>query len=146
MNRDIGEYSSRQLYAGQLKADDSVAGHLLCDLDGVTETEETMVPLIWYDTANAGCLEQQNDAPKEKSSILSKDESKFNEGEIDLVQKYIAELLESGLDQECIGVITPYSAQVSALVLRLKEDYPKIEIGTGRVFWLCGVMSALEYC
>ena len=41
---------------------------------------------------------------------VGKNESKFNVGEVDLVVQMIKELLESGVKEEDVGVITPYSA------------------------------------
>ena len=41
MNQDIMTWSSNQLYHGQLRADASVAQHLLCHLPDVDDTEDT---------------------------------------------------------------------------------------------------------
>ena len=56
---------------------------------------------------------------------VGRNESKYNYGEIDLVIQMIKELIEAGLPEREIGVITPYSAQVSEIRKQLK----KMEIG-----------------
>jgi DNA polymerase alpha-associated DNA helicase A len=64
----------------------------------------------------------------------SKTESKFNHGETDLVIQVIIELLDSNLKEEHIGVISPYSAQVSEIRKELKKrdigQSRKIEVST----------------
>ena len=56
---------------------------------------------------------------------VGKNESKYNFGEVDLVVQMIKELLATSLPEREIGVITPYSAQVSEIRKQLK----KLEIG-----------------
>lgn len=46
---------------------------------------------------------------------MGRNESKYNFGEVDLVIQMIKELMEAGLPEKEIGVITPYSAQVSEI-------------------------------
>ena len=52
-------------------------------------------------------------------------ESKYNYGEVDIVIQMIKELLAINMPENEIGVITPYSAQVSEIRKQLK----KMEIG-----------------
>ena len=49
------------MYEGRLKADDSVATHLLCDLENVTDNGLTRTPIIFYDTAGCDMLESISD-------------------------------------------------------------------------------------
>src|SRR5690606_26992976 len=104
MNKEIMEWSSKEFYKGKLKAHPSVEDHLLTDLEGVEETDETCTPLFMIDTANSG-LEETGD----------EGDSKSNTGEVELVKKHVEKLLEAGLKESQISVITPYSAQVELL-------------------------------
>ena len=102
MNETIMTWSSQQLYDGKLLADVSVAQHLLLHLPGVKDTELTSLPLLMIDTAGCDLFELQ----------AQSDESKGNEGEADVVAAHIVGLVESGVSQHDIGVITPYNLQV----------------------------------
>ena len=61
-------------------------------------------------------------------------ESKYNFGEVDLVIHVMKELFEYGLNESQIGVITPYSAQVSEIRKELKAHEigkrAKLEVST----------------
>lgn len=59
-------------------------------------------PLLIIDTAGA----LMHEAVDEKAE----NESKYNNGECDLVMQIIKELLELNVKKEDIGVITPYNA------------------------------------
>ncbi|XP_071955518.1 DNA-binding protein SMUBP-2-like [Antedon mediterranea] len=118
MNDDIMRWSSQQLYDGKLVSHDSVATHLLKDLDHVTETEDTSIPLLFVDTA--GCDMQELDLPEEVS--------RGNEGEADLVAAHTERLISSGLKIPEIAVISPYNLQVDLIRLRLSSKYPDLEI------------------
>ena len=52
---------------------------------------------------------------------VGKNESKYNVGEVDLVIQMIKELMSVNLQEKEIGVITPYSAQVSEIRKQLKH-------------------------
>ena len=52
---------------------------------------------------------------------VGKNESKYNVGEVDLVIQMIKELISVNLPEKEIGVITPYSAQVSEIRKQLKH-------------------------
>ena len=41
---------------------------------------------------------------------IGKNESKYNLGEVDLVIQMVKELIEAGLPEKEIGIISPYSA------------------------------------
>ena len=102
MNEIIMSWSSQQLYDGKLLADVSVAQHLLCHLPEVNDTELASLPLLMIDTAGCDLYELQ----------AQDKESKGNEGEADVVAAHIEGLVESGVKQQDIGVITPYNLQV----------------------------------
>lgn len=131
MNYQIMKWSSDALYDGKLFADDSVRSHLLCDLPEVKKTILTQVPLCFIDTCGELNEQKFDEEDLEKSNKLSKCielESKWNEGEAEIVKNMVEELLSNGLKQNDIGVITPYNAQVE--ILRSLISYENIEIGT----------------
>ena len=71
---------------------------------------------------SAGCDFQENPGDEE--------DSKSNEGESDLVVAHVTNLIEAGIREQDIAIITPYSAQVQLLKTKLAEDHPFLEIGT----------------
>ncbi|KAM3579924.1 hypothetical protein VKS41_007642 [Umbelopsis sp. WA50703] len=121
MHQSIMQFPSYELYEGELTADPSVAERLLSDLESVEEVDDTGVPVVFIDTAGAGILEAQDD---------EEEESKLNEGEVEKVVEHVNHLIAANVLQEDIGVITPYTAQVSRLNRAMKERWPHIEIGT----------------
>ena len=74
----------------------------------VAADDLSQCPLIFIDTAGALMYEAVDQE-------VGRNESKYNYGEIDLVIQMIKELIEAGLPEREIGVITPYSAQVSEI-------------------------------
>ncbi|MEM0924799.1 MAG: AAA domain-containing protein [Planctomycetota bacterium] len=118
MNEAIMAFSSDQFYEGSLEADTSVAKHRLCDLDGVDETDWTVDPLLFVDTAGAGMNER----------IEADGESKYNEGEGNVIVGFVEQLLEAGVLRSDIAVIAPYAAQVRWL--RNRRSLREVEIDT----------------
>jgi superfamily I DNA and/or RNA helicase len=116
MHEDIMAFSSRELYEGALRADDSVKGHRLCDLPGVAPGPLTEAPVLFVDTAGAGYEEEQE----------PDGESRLNPREADLVVRKVRALLAAGVRAEDVGVIAPYSAQVRRLRRDLAE--PGLEV------------------
>lgn len=102
MNEAIMKWSSEKLYDGRLNADSSVNSHLLKDLPGVQETDETSIPLLLIDTA--GCDVREKEVEDEVS--------KGNEGEADIVAAHVMALMTAGLQPNDIAVIAPYNLQV----------------------------------
>lgn len=132
MHESIMAFPSASLYGSELSAADHVKTHLLKDLEyGVTETEDTSVPLVFYDTQGGDFPEKAEDdeiGDKKKKSLAA--ESKSNENEAALVRKHVRALAEAGVNAEEIAVITPYNAQLSILGAMLKDAYPGIELGS----------------
>ncbi|KAM7414762.1 hypothetical protein PAMA_019532 [Pampus argenteus] len=118
MNSAIMEWASKEMYQGRLTAHTSVERHLLKDLPGVTCVEETSTPLLLIDTAGCGLSEME----------VTDEQSKGNQGEVDIVELHIKALTEAGVKAKDIAVIAPYNLQVDLLRQKLSERHPELEI------------------
>lgn len=118
MHAHIMNWSSDELYGGNLKAHASVESHTLADLAHVGENEDTAEPMVFIDTAGCGFEE----------SVDVEGESKSNEGEAEIVVKHVRSLVEAGLRPAEMAVITPYNAQVHLLRSRLRPEFEELEI------------------
>jgi len=117
MHEAIMGFSNAEFYGGQLVADESVAGHRLCDLPGVRAESLTERPVQFIDTAGAGYDEELEEDTASRRNIP----------EADLAARKVRQLLEAGVRAEQVGVIAPYRAQVRALRERL-DDVEGLEI------------------
>eukprot|EP00026_Physarum_polycephalum_P003282 Phypoly_transcript_03292.p1 GENE.Phypoly_transcript_03292~~Phypoly_transcript_03292.p1 ORF type:complete len:813 (-),score=164.47 Phypoly_transcript_03292:65-2386(-) len=119
MNNRIMVWASKEMYAGTLVADESVANNLLHH----GKNEDRLIlraPIILIDTYNSNMRETKEN---EGDSIA-------NHGEAAVVMKHIENLVEAGVEPQEIGVMTPYNAQVSWLQQRLSKKYADIEVST----------------
>ena len=117
MHAAIMGFPSAEFYDRELVADESVIGHRLCDLPGVRAEPLTEDPVRFIDTAGASYDEE-----------LEEDtESRFNRQEAALAVKKVRGLLDAGVHQYQIAVITPYRAQVR-LLRDLLTDVPAVEV------------------
>ncbi len=116
MHQAIMDFSSRELYDGQLEAHASVREHRLCDLEGVAPMQVTEWPLEFIDTAGASYDEE----------LEPDGESRLNRQEGELAARKVRELVDAGVAARDIAVISPYGAQVR--LLREQLDVPKLEI------------------
>ncbi|HYY52928.1 MAG TPA: AAA domain-containing protein [Myxococcales bacterium] len=107
MNERIMRYPSEALYQGKLRAHPAVAGHAIDD-----------APLEFIDTAGRGF---EDETPSES-------DSRFNEGEAQLVAAEVRKLLER-LAPKDVAVISPYEAQVQRL-RQLLHGAEELEIDT----------------
>lgn len=119
MSERIMSFPSRELYSGQLRAHPSVANRELQELLG---RKLDAPPVLFIDTAGKGFEERRHEG----------DESLLNEGEAALVIARARELLDAGLAQEELAVISPYRAQAAHIRERL--DNPSIEVDTVDAF------------
>lgn len=135
MNEKIMRFPSDVLYEGKLVAAESVKDGIVKDLVGDgggggglddDDDDDLIEPIIWYDTEGGDFPEMDYDPGNALAS------SKYNEGECLVVLKHVNELLSKGVTQEDIGIITPYSAQVTKLRELFRTDNPldRIEIST----------------
>ncbi|NWT92770.1 SMBP2 protein, partial [Urocynchramus pylzowi] len=118
MHRLITEWASSELYGGRLSAHPSVAQHLLRDLPGVSDTEETSIPLLLIDTAGCGLFELE----------VEDEQSKGNPGEVQLVGMHVQALVDAGVKAKDIAVVAPYNLQVDMLRQHLCHSHPELEI------------------
>lgn len=109
------------VYGDDYTAHSSVATHSLADLPDVAATDLTVINAIFVDTTGAG--EDERD-PVSRSV--------FNPMEVKLVALALAELRNSGVRPEQIGVIAPYSAQVARLAALPEAD--AVEVATVNAF------------
>lgn len=96
----------------------AVAGHRLCDLPGVHKTLLTEVPVRFIDTTGAGMEDARDPVTC----------STYNAGEVRIVERVVAMLLEAGVPASDIGVIAPYTAQVQRLA------HLEVEVATVNAF------------
>lgn len=130
MNKLIMEFPSKMMYQNKLIADKSVADIILSDYPHVEKTEETESPVVWIDTQGDDFPEAANDEDDKSQKDKLFEFSKSNENEAYLVRNYAYMLVEKGVDPSTIGIIAPYSAQISIISQIVHEKYPTIEIAT----------------
>jgi ATP-dependent RNA/DNA helicase IGHMBP2 len=124
MHSTISNWSSAALYGGRLEAAPCVAEHLLSDLVPRTGGDEdlTTVPWVLIDTAGCNFSESGDLANGHAAPGSALDRSKSNEGEASIIVDQVISLLEAGIAPGQIGVISPYSGQVSLLRAKLRGN------------------------
>lgn len=132
MHEKIMRFPSEELYEGKLVAAEAVKARLLKDLPyEVQSTDDTIEPLVFYDTQGGDFPERTEDDAEgstSKSRLLG--DSKSNEMEAALVAAHVEKLIDAGVRAEDIAVVTPYNAQLSVLSGLLKEKHTGIELGS----------------
>ncbi|CAH1440657.1 unnamed protein product [Lactuca virosa] len=114
----------------QIKAHASVAGHTLHELEGVEKSSCSTEPTLLLIDIEGCDMEEKKDY----------EESTLNEGEAEIAIPHARRLIQIGVHASNIGVITPYSAQQSALLSvvsrpeiaaaapGIESDYPFVEL------------------
>lgn len=131
MHEQIMAFPSAALYEDKLVAAEAVRSQLLKDLMyDVQETEDTVEPLVFWDTQGGDFPEKTEDdiTAKGKSSLLA--ESKVNEHEAAIVHLHVANLVAAGVKTDDIAIVTPYNGQLALLAQMLKEKFPGVELGS----------------
>lgn len=115
MHEKIMRFPSDELYESKLIAAEAVKSRLLNELPyEIQETEDTIEPLIFYDTQGGDFPEKsEEDDAEKKVRVGMMGESKSNEMEAALVRSHVEKLVDAGVRAGDIAVITPYNAQVS---------------------------------
>uniref|UniRef100_M4BCJ9 DNA helicase n=1 Tax=Hyaloperonospora arabidopsidis (strain Emoy2) TaxID=559515 RepID=M4BCJ9_HYAAE len=129
MHEHISEWSSQAMYKGELKSFDGVAKRKLHELPHVNISEEDELldaTLLLLDTAGCDLEEDVDEDHDEGQEVLRL--SKSNKGEALIVARHVQALLEAGLKEDEVAVITPYNKQVQALKALLLEKHPKLEV------------------
>lgn len=91
-------FPSDELYEGKLEAAEAVKGRLLKDLEyEVEETEDTVEPLIFFDTQGGDFPEKSEEEGEEKNKFVGMGESKSNEMEAVLVKHHVQSLVDAGV-------------------------------------------------
>lgn len=125
MHEQIMTFPSEELYGGQLVAADGVRSRLLSQLPyGVKETDDTVEPLVFWDTQGGDFPEmtEEDDRTTKPMKGSSLGDSKSNEMEVALVKSHLTRLVQAGVHVGDIAVITPYNAQVRDLQPLLLEE------------------------
>lgn len=124
MHHDIADWASQAMYGGELKTHESVRNQTLSQLDTIKRAssegqvdEMADTRLLLVDTAGCDYFETVNSAG-----------SRFNQGEANIVTQHVHKLVEMGLDQSQLAIITPYNGQVELLRSMLLPDFPRLEI------------------
>ena len=124
MNKLINNWISEKLYESKLEAHETVAEHLLCDMDGVVRNETTSNALVLIDTD--GC--EMSEMIMSDENAIGDEESKANDGEANIVCRHVDDLIKSGVKQEQIAVITPYNLQMELIRAKLHTKYAQVEV------------------
>ncbi|KAL4946047.1 hypothetical protein BDV06DRAFT_218754 [Aspergillus oleicola] len=130
MHESIMRFPSDELYEAKLVADENVKSRLLKDLPyEVQETDDTIEPLVFWDTQGGNFPEKVEDEDMAKKKRLL-GESKSNDMEAMVVARHVDNLVDAGVRPEDIAVITPYNGQLAVLSQMLREKYPGLELGS----------------
>ncbi len=124
MNSIINDWASREMYSGHLTSASENSAHNLRGLGSHISPDILgdmgSCVLLLVDTAGCDMMEDQNS-----------EGSYRNDGEARLVIRHVQKLVEAGVSQSEIGIITPYNAQVQVLKLMLKDSpYHQVQVRT----------------
>ena len=119
MNEKIMAFSNEEFYSGKLEAHESVRGINLSDL-GVKEPNrfkevlDPKEPLVFVDTSR-----HREKWERQRPGSTSRE----NPLEAKIVIEILKELVNMGVDQREIGVITPYDDQVDLIRTSVPEEW-----------------------
>jgi superfamily I DNA and/or RNA helicase len=106
MNQMISDWSSIEMYNGNLKSHESNAHHTIADLLPNYNCDEYATPtLLLIDTS--GC-EGMGEESNSKGSHR-------NLGEAQVVKNHVTQLIDMGVKLGHIGIITPYNGQLEVI-------------------------------
>lgn len=116
MNQTIMSFPSESMYESQLVAHNSVATHILSELEGVEEDPIRPGAMTFVDTAGKGWEEVR----------ASDNPSTSNPQQAERIVAEVKRVLGRGISPEDVAIITPYNAQVRLLREHLR---PEMEAG-----------------
>ncbi len=120
MNKKIMNFPNKEFYDNNLTAADSVKNHVIDNLLIENEFKSGSEAIVFYDTLGRF---------KEKTRKGST--SKINPGEANIVIELVNNALNSDLDPEAIGLISPYDDQIDLLNKKLDKENLEIETVDG---------------
>ncbi|KAG8830770.1 hypothetical protein FRC17_004265 [Serendipita sp. 399] len=132
MNSTICSFPSETLYSSKLKSDATVANRLLSDIDPSDSAAQDTLghPVVFFDTSGCEYFESVETAgASSKTKGLNDEGSKCNLNEVEIVKRWVEELVSCGVPPAEIAIVTPYQAQVTLLSASL-STIPGLEIGT----------------
>ncbi len=123
MNEKIMNFSNEKFYKNLLIADESVKDHTLLDFNlkdpkKFSDILDAKKPLVFVSTCG---MEAKENLPYRSTSFENEEEAK-------IVLFLIEELLEMGVKEDDIGVISPYLSQVKRIKLLLSQKEIEIEV------------------
>lgn len=116
-NSVISGWVSEEFYSARVESSNRVRDAVLANLPGVCSCDYTQTPMVLVDAENS---------PESK---IAGSGSFKNDGECKLAVQVVRKLSNWGVEDRGIGVISPYSAQVS-LIRELLPDESQVEVGT----------------
>uniref|UniRef100_A0A0N5CAM1 AAA domain-containing protein n=1 Tax=Strongyloides papillosus TaxID=174720 RepID=A0A0N5CAM1_STREA len=120
MNKKIMEWSSKTFYGNAMIADKSVENITLSDISSIKNDEKFNSPLLVFDSKNCSNFRE-----------IMIQRSFANVKEVMVCAKYVKYLLNNGLKESGIGIITPYSAQKIKIEEHLKGHNIKVSTVDG---------------
>lgn len=107
MNTSICDFPSNTLYSSKLSSDPSVASRLLTKYNDSSSATDTLShPVIFFDTAGCEYFERV-DADGTNANSNNDEGSKCNVNEVEIVKKWVEELVGCGIPANEIAIITP---------------------------------------
>ena len=116
-NSVISGWVSGEFYSAKVESSTGVRDAVLASLPGVSACNYTEAPMVLVDTENSP-----------ESKTLGSGSFK-NNGECKVVIQVVRKLCNWGIVDDQIGIISPYSAQVS-LIRELLPSESQVEVGT----------------
>uniref|UniRef100_A0A914V683 Uncharacterized protein n=1 Tax=Plectus sambesii TaxID=2011161 RepID=A0A914V683_9BILA len=121
MHEKIMKWSSEYFYDGKLEAAESVKNVTLSQISQVPPGSVQDQPLLLIDTAG------RDDMREQRSSFA---ESIGNPGEARLAAIYLQKLIDFGVKQTDIGIITPYALQAALIKELVSDRFPQVMVNT----------------
>jgi DNA polymerase alpha-associated DNA helicase A len=105
MNTSICDFPSTTLYSSKLSSNPSVASRLLTKYNDTSNAADTLShPVVFFDTAGCEYFERIDG---DSANTKSDEGSKCNVNEVEIVKKWVEELVSYGVPPKEIAIITP---------------------------------------